>query len=264
MKLLALGNFTINMGQGLTQWQNLAFKKSSDVINVKRQLAILRPYNSTGEIIYHRGVGITIGKNNWEATLFASYKKVDANFVMDTINNENYISSFQSSGLHRTKSEAEDKGSQKQFAFGGNLAYNKNNCHVGINAIQYHFKFPVKKSLDPFNIYALSGTILGNYSIDYSYTFKNIHFFGEAATTNNFNKAFINGLMISVDTKTDISLVYRNISKQYQSLYSNAFTENTSPINEKGIYAGISIRPANFWVINADADFISFPGLSIW
>lgn len=261
IKLLALGNFTLNMGQGLTQWQNLAFKKSSDVINVKRQLAILRPYNSTGEIIYHRGVGITIGKNNWEATLFASYKKVDANFLMDTINNENYISSFQTSGLHRTKSEAEDKGSQKQFAFGGNLAYNKNNWHVGINAIQYHFKFPVKKSLDPFNIYALSGTILGNYSIDYSYTVKNIHFFGEAATTNNFNKAFINGLMISVDTKTDISLVYRNISKQYQSLYSNAFTENTSPINEKGIYAGISIRPANFWVINAYADFYKFPWL---
>ncbi|MBL0144814.1 MAG: hypothetical protein IPP48_02690 [Chitinophagaceae bacterium] len=27
VKALALGDFTVNMGQGLTQWQSLAFKK---------------------------------------------------------------------------------------------------------------------------------------------------------------------------------------------------------------------------------------------
>ncbi len=261
IKLLAIGNFTVNMGQGLTQWQNLAFKKGSDVINVKRQLAILRPFNSTGEINYHRGIGITIAKNNIAATLFASYKKVDGNFINDTINNENYISSLQSSGLHRTKSETDDKGVQKQYTFGGNFSYNRNNWHVGVNAIQYHFQLPINKSPDPYNIYSLSGKNLGNYSIDYSYTFKNLHFFGEAATTNNFNKAFINGLMISVDNKADISLVYRNISEKYQSLYTNSFTENTYPNNEKGVYAGISIRPSGFWRINAYADFYKFPWL---
>ena len=261
VKLLAIGSFTINMGQGLTQWQNLAFRKSSDVINVKRQLAILRPFNSTGEINYNRGIGITIAKNNIAATLFASYKKVDGNFINDTINNENYISSLQSSGLHRTKSETDDKGVQKQYTFGGNLSYNRNNWHVGVNAIQYHFQLPINKSADPYNIYSLSGKNFGNYSIDYSYTFKNFHFFGEAATTNNFNKAFINGLMISVDNKADISLVYRNISEKYQSLYTNSFTENTYPNNEKGIYAGISIRPSGFWRINAYADFYKFPWL---
>ncbi len=261
IKLLAIGNFTVNMGQGLTQWQNLAFRKSSDVINVKRQLAILRPFNSTGEINYHRGIGITIAKNNIAATLFASYKKVDGNFINDTINNENYISSLQSSGLHRTKSETDDKGAQKQFAFGGNLSYNSNNWHVGVNAVQYHFQLPINKSADPYNIYSLSGKSPGNYSIDYSYTFKNLHFFGEAATTSNFNKAFINGLMISVDSKATISLVYRNISEKYQSLYTNSFTENTYPNNEKGVYAGISIQPSDFWRINAYADFYKFPWL---
>ena len=48
VKALALGDFAVNMGQGLTQWQSLAFKKSSDVTNTKRQLAVLRPYNSAG------------------------------------------------------------------------------------------------------------------------------------------------------------------------------------------------------------------------
>ena len=261
IKSLALGDFTVNMGQGLTQWQSLAFKKGSDVINIKRQLAVLRPYNSAGEVNFHRGFGITIAKNNLEATLFASYKSIDANFVADTLNNEDYISSLQTSGLHRTKSETDDKGVQQQLAFGGNIAYNKSNWHLGVNAIQYHFKLPINKQQSPYNIYAISGKNMGNYSIDYSYTFRNLHFFGEAAATNNFNKAFVNGLVISVDSKVDMSLLYRNISSKYQSLYTNAFTESTFPNNEKGMYAGISLHPNDFWRIDAYADFYKFPWL---
>ncbi|MEO6723086.1 MAG: helix-hairpin-helix domain-containing protein [Ferruginibacter sp.] len=261
IKSLAIGDFTVNLGQGLTQWQSLAFKKGPDVTNIKRQLSVLRPYNSAGEINFHRGVGITIAKNNLEATLFASYKKVDANFVLDTLNNEDFVSSLQTSGLHRTNSESIDRGVQRQFTFGGNLSYNFKNLHVGVNGVQYHFKLPINKSADPYNIYALSGSSLGNYSIDYSYTFKNLHFFGEAAITNNFDKAFVNGLIVSVDPKVDMSILHRSISKSYQSLYTNAFTESTFPNNEKGIFAGITIRPDNAWRLDAYADFYKFPWL---
>ncbi len=261
IKAIALGDFAVNMGQGLIQWQSLAFKKSSDVTNTKRQLAVLRPYNSAGEINFHRGIGITLAKNYFEATVFASFKNTDANFLVDTLNNEDFISSLQTSGLHRTKTEIADKGVQKQLAFGGNIAFNKNNFHLGFNNIQYRFKLPIIKEADPYNLYALSGKNFSNYSIDYSYTFKNLHFFGEAAATNNFDKAFVNGLIISADARIDMSLVYRNIAKKYQSLYTNAFTENSLPTNEQGIYAGITIRANDFWRIDAYADFYKFPWL---
>ena len=252
---LAIGDFTVNLGQGLTQWQSLAFKKSADVTNIKRQLAVLRPYNSAGEINFHRGVGITLGKNNWEATVFASYKKVDANFTTDTVNNEDFISSLQTSGLHRTKSEVANKGAQQQLAFGGNIAYNTNRFHVGVNGVQYQFKLPIQKKPDSYNLYAISGNHFGNYSVDYSYAYRNLHFFGEAAFTNQWDKAFVNGLIASLDSKIDMSLLYRNISKSYQSLYTSAFTEGTLPNNEKGLYAGISVKPTAFWRIDAYADF---------
>ncbi|MEI9935259.1 MAG: hypothetical protein WDM71_10520 [Ferruginibacter sp.] len=117
------------------------------------------------------------------------------------------------------------------------------------------------KRNDLYNLFALSGKNFGNNSIDYSYTFKNFHVFGEAATTNNFDKAFINGLLISMDANVDMSFLYRNISRSYQSLYTNAFTENASPNNEKGFYSGISIHPNNAWHIDAYSDFYSFPWL---
>ncbi len=262
VKSLALGDFTVNMGQGLTQWQSLAFKKGPDIAAVKRQSAVLRPYNAAGEINFHRGLGITIGKNNWEATVFGSYRKLDANFIAaDSLTEEDIISSLQTSGYHRTKSEVEDKNVQRQIAFGGNVAFRFQQLHIGFNAIQYQFKYLMVKDAQPYNKYALTGKSFGNYSADYSYTFRNMHIFGELATTGKKGLAFVNGLLISVSSNVDMSLLYRNISREYQSLYTNAFTESTYPTNEKGLFTGISIRPAQGWQVDGYVDLYKFPWL---
>lgn len=112
---LAIGDFTVNMGQGLIQWQSLAFKKSAEVMGVKRQSPVLRPYNSAGEFYFHRGAGITIKKGRLEATVFASLRKLSANFAADTVNNEDFVSSLLNSGYHRTAGENEDRNKLTQF-----------------------------------------------------------------------------------------------------------------------------------------------------
>jgi len=258
---LALGDFSVNMGQGLIQWQGLAFKKSADVMGVKRQAAVLRPYSSAGEFYFHRGGGITIKKGKLEGTAFASFRKLSANFVADTVNNEDFISSFLTSGYHRTSSENADRNNLTQTAFGGNIIYRGKKWHVGVNGIYYHFSLPVQKRDEPYNLYAISGSNWYNFSVDYSYTYKNLHWFGEAAADKNSNKAFINGLLVSVDPRVDISFVQRTINKAYQSINGNAFTESTYPTNETGFYTGISIRPAIGWRLDAYADIYKFPWL---
>jgi Helix-hairpin-helix motif len=258
---LALGDFTVNMGQGLIQWQSLAFKKSVDVLGVKRQSSILRPYNSAGEFYFHRGAGVTIQKGRLEATSFASIRKLSANFVADTVNNEDFISSFLTSGYHRTGSENDDRNNLTQTTFGGNINYRGDCWHVGINGIYYNFSLPVQKRDEPYNLYAISGKNWYNFSVDYSYTYKNLHFFGEAAADKNFDKAFINGLLVSVDPRIDISFVQRTINAGYQSVNGNAFTENTYPSNETGFYTGITVRPASAWRLDVYGDIYKFPWL---
>lgn len=258
---LALGDFTVNMGQGLIQWQGLAYGKSADVTGVKRQSTILRPYNSAGEYNFHRGVGITIQKNHVEATAFASIRKISANFVADTVNSTDFFSSFLTSGYNRTASEIDDRNDLTQTAFGGNVTYRTDRWHVGVNGIYYHFSVPIQKRAEPYNLYAISGNNWGNMSVDYSYTFRNFHFFGEAAVDKNFDKAMVNGLLISADRRVDLSIVQRSISPGYQSINGNAFTENTYPTNEKGIYAGISIHPNSSLRFDAYGDLYRFPWL---
>ena len=48
IKSIALGDYTVNLGQGLIQWQSLGFGKSSEVMSIKRQAPVLIPYRSAG------------------------------------------------------------------------------------------------------------------------------------------------------------------------------------------------------------------------
>jgi hypothetical protein len=259
---LALGDFTVNMGQGLIQWQQLAFKKSVEIVSIKREATILQPYNAAGEINFHRGVGITLGRKSWQATVFVSAKKVDANFVTDTLQASlDHISSLQTSGYHRTRSEIADKAAQQQLVVGGNLSYRYKQLAIGVNTVQYKFRWPLVKTNDPYNLYALSGRNLGNLSIDYSYTFKNIHFFGEVARSSNASLAMINGLLVSMSSSVDMSFLYRNISPAYQSLYTAAFTESSFPVNEKGLYMGLTLHPDTKLKVDAYMDVFRFPWL---
>ncbi len=258
---LVLGDFTVNMGQGLVHWQSLAFKKSADITGLKRQSAVLRPYSSSGEFFFHRGAGITVRKGKIESTAFISFRRLSANLVSDTASGDPFISSILTSGYHRSPAEQADRNVLTQTAVGSTVAYKRKRGQVAVNGVGYLFSVPIKKRDDPYNLYALSGKKWFNMSADYSYTYKNLHFFGEAAADQNFNKAFINGLLVSVDPRADLSILHRHIAPAYQSVSGNAFTESTSPTNERGLFTGICLRPGSGWKIETYADIYRFPWL---
>ncbi len=260
IKRLAIGDFTVNIAQGLLSYQSLAFRKSPDVLNIKRQTEIFRPYNSPGEYNFHRGAAITVGTkdNKWLVSAFVSKKKVDANAVVDSANYEDYVSSILNSGYHRTAAENADRKTIDQFTVGGRVQFRNTRLMLGANAIHYQLSSPLQKTPDPYNYYAFSGKQLTGVSVDYAYTYRNIHVFGEIASDHDGHLAFVNGLIASLDTRVDFSLLYRNIARDYHSLYANAFTESTTPINEKGMYAGLSIKPWGFLRLDMYADMYSF------
>ncbi|HRP56799.1 hypothetical protein [Agriterribacter sp.] len=261
VKAVALGDYTINMGQGLIHWQGMAFGKGAAAVNIKRQAHTLRPYNSSGAFYFHRGAAVTVEKNNWQGTAFLSLKKSDAKTSPDPVSGEDIISSVHTSGYHRTQSERSDRRGLHQLTYGTNLVRKQKHWHMGLNMVQYHFNRKIQKEADPYNLYALKGKDNGNYSIDYGLTLRNMHAFGEFATDNHFNKAAINGLLISVHSKADLSLLHRSISKSYQAFYGNAFTVNTTVSNEQGLYAGFSLRPFPAWGIHFYTDVYRFPWL---
>lgn len=255
IKALALGDYTVNMGQGLIHWQSLAFKKSAAVIQVKRQGPVLKPYSAAGEYYFHRGAGITMQHKNWEATMFASLRKLDANLSGDS------VTSILTTGYHRTQAESNERYNLDRFTAGGNIRYSRPGWHIGVNTVHYQFSHPFKRSDDPYDLFAVTGSRWSNHSLDYAFTHRNLHVYGETAVDQQFNKAFLHGLLMSLDPKADLAVVYRHIDKEYQALQGNAFTESYLPGNEQGLYAGLTLRPAPEWQIDAYADCFRFPWL---
>ena len=256
IKALALGDYVVNLGQGLTQWHSLGFGKSVDVMNSKRQSPTILPYRSSGEFYFNRGAAATVElTKRIDVTGFISYKPFSGNLDADSINR---FTSFGTSGYHRTTSEIADRNRIRDFSVGGNLVYHTGNFKAGINAVSHRFSVPMEKRDDPYNYFAFSGKQAFNGSIDYSFTHKNAHFFGEVAADKNFHYAATNGMLLSMDKKVSLSLLYRHLSKDYQSLYGNAFSESSLPSNEKGLYAGILVLPSARWQLAAYADFYQF------
>src|SRR5690606_7363706 len=224
--------------------------------------------NSAGEFFFHRGAGITAKKRNLEMTVFISSRKLSANTEGDPATESESLSSFLTSGNHRTALEAEHKNAVGQLAMGGNIrmtrerrSFRGGSFHVGLNGVAYRYTAAIQKRDLPYNLFAIRGEKWMNASVDYSVTWRHLHAFGELAVDKNMSKAMVQGLLLTLDHRAELSLLARGISPQYQSMYANAFTESSLPNNEYGFFAGITIRPANYWRISLYADVYSFPWL---
>lgn len=260
LRTIALGDFTMNMGQGLVQWQSLAFKKSSDAGTIRRQSAVILPYQSSGEFYFNRGMALGFARKKFLAHLFFSSRALDGNTETDSLAHIS-IGSFDVSGLHRTEREQAGRSSVRQLSYGGTLHYHQQWYRIGINGVRHVFSMPIQKPDAAYKQFAIRGTDWMNASIDYQGTFRNLHLFGELAIDRNLTPAFVHGSLLSLDKNVDLSLLYRNIGKEYQSLYGNAFTEQRLPSNENGLFAGLRLRSGSSWRLDAYYDLFRFPWL---
>ena len=264
LKSAALGDFQAQFGQGLVFWSGLAFGKSSDGVSIKRNAQGLRPYTSVDENRFLRGGGTTLKFGNVEVTAFGSYKLLDANVstAIDTLTEqEETVSSIFSGGFHRTPGELEDRQSLSEAVYGGNVSYKGRRLSIGVTAVGYQFSKNIQRSDALYNVNEFSGKQNSNYGLDYSYIWKNFHFFGEFALSQNLGFATTNGVFMTFDPRVTITAMVRHLQPKYQALYANAVTENSRMNNETGYYLGFNITPFKGWYLNGFFDVFRFPWL---
>ncbi len=263
VKTLALGDYQLQFGQGLTLWSGMSFGKSSYVLNLNKKARGIKKYSSVDENMFLRGIGTTIRINNFDISGFYSKKKIDANIqVLDTLSEEiRVVSSFQATGLHSKPSELYDKDAIDETIIGGNVSFNQEYFNVGLTYAYYYFGADLEKNIVPYNQFDFRGSENFNIGLDYQLIVKNINFFGEVAMSQNKAIAYLNGALLHLAPQVSLSILHRNYQRNYQAYYSNAFSENTYNFNENGIYIGAEIHPVKRWKISAYYDTYSFPWL---
>ncbi len=244
LKNMVLGDYTVNMGQGLIHWQGYALGRSSNMMSCFRQGELFRPHSGTDENRFGRGIAVQLQKNAIELAVFVSHKKIDANIITDTASNKSFASSMLLSGLHRTKNELIDKKALQTFMTGANLKVNTKFGKTSLNIIHTAFDHPIKKRDEPYNRFAIRGNQWQNASIDHSISTRIGFLFGEMAVDKKANKAIIVGLIKSLGSSLDIALLYRNMGVKFRSLASNVFSESQESGNEKGYFFNINYTPS--------------------
>lgn len=262
MNVLALGDYNLQFGQGLTMWSGLAFGKSSGAIAIKKNGRGITPYTSVDENRFMRGAAGMFSVKDFNIYTFVSYKKLDANISSDSLDGENFlISSLTESGLHNTPSTLIDKDIISEFVSGARIEYNKYRFKMGVTGVYTRFGQDIPVGDQLYKMYHFSGRENINTGLDYTLLLNNTNIFGEFARSMNGGFATLNGIMTSPDRFLTLSFLHRYFSKDYQVFYATAFQEASSVTNEHGLYLGGEIRFSRRWNITSYTDLFSFPWL---
>lgn len=265
LRKVAIGDYQMEIGQGIALWTGYAFNKTVDAVGVRKNARGVRPYTSVDETRFMRGAAVEVGHEDFSLTAWASRKGVDGSIrLLDTLEGEDarLASSINLTGLHRTTSELERKNSITETIMGGSFKYSSRSFQAGISAIQQGYDTPLERADRPVNQYEFSGTDLLSLTADYSYVVNNLSLFGEAAQSRSSGSiAYLQGMVLALSQKATLSAVYRNYPKDYHTFYARGFAESSRAINESGIYVGGAFRFSEAWSLNVYADKFQSPWL---
>lgn len=258
IKALAIGDYQVSFGQGLTFSTGLALGKNASTLNIKRNSNLIRPYTSAQENQFLRGAAISYDFKKLNITLIYSRLKSDANTIerTDTTEFEEgiIVSSLQNTGLHSTPGEIADKNAIVISNYGGHISYETKRLNIGTTAVYTDLGADFQRNPTYYNKFEFIGKSNFVTGIDLNYVYKNINLFSEISRSINGGLATQAGLIASLDPKLSLSLLYRNYQKNYQSLYTNALAEASRAVNERGLYIGIEAKFNPYWTLNSYFD----------
>ena len=264
IKNLIVGDFQAQFGQGLLLGGGFGMGKGSESITtIRRSNLGFIPYTSLNEFGYFRGaaVAMTLLKNLTLSGFVSRLNRDGRINQSETIEDLNSISSFGTTGFHRTISELESRKQIKEVNRGLILNYKLKGLDGGLIFHQTNFSIPIYREPSIYNQFVFSGDQNKNLGFFINYSLSNLTFFTESAITLGKGRAITLGSLGSLSPKLDISLLYRNFSKDFHTFYSNALSESSLPQNESGFYWGMKYMVNKKYSLSGYVDLFRFPWL---
>lgn len=268
---IMLGDFQLQVGQGLVYGAGFASGKGAETVNaVKRNTLGLRPYTSVLESGFFRGIGLTKSIQSFEITMFYSKLKQDGNIQQIStigldptdLDEQEFVNSIQNTGFHRTINERSIKDQLDEESFGGLIEFKPHRrLTIGISGLNTTYSVPLQRRPNNYNQFEFKGDHNHIVSSHVSYSWQNFAFFGESARSKSGGIGAIGGLVASLSPIVDIGFLLRHYDRDFHSFYGNAFSENSRTINENGTYWGLQIKPNRKHKLNVYYDKFSFPWL---
>jgi len=263
LKQLTVGNFNVDFGQGLTLSSGISAGAIPGTGNVRRCARGIVPSQSTNEGNYLRGIAMVLNKWKFRLSLFYSNHKRDGNITATdtTTGNASEVSSFTTTGYHRTPAEIADKNSIRECIFGGNLNFRYSFLSVGFTGLKSQWSGLLEPKIYPYNLFAFRGDNNLNLGMDIQFSLKNTFVFGECSRSLSGGMAFLTGIQVNPDPRLMFALTLRDYERNYQDLLSNALGQNAANANEEGAMVIVNAGLAPGLDLKGYVDLYRFPWL---
>lgn len=258
---LILGDYQPQFGQGLMLGSVFGIGKNGETItSIRRSNIGFLPYTSQYEGGYMRGGALSyqVHKKILLHTLLSSRMR-GGSLVQDTT--QSFVSSFNYSGLHRTRSELNNRNVLQEQNVALIISYQHRKVDAGLMLHHTQFDKALVRNPSLYNSFAFEGNANTNVGAYLNFTSANVTFFSEVAHTLEHGWGGVAGLLTNVTPKLDLSLLARHYARDFYTFYSNALAENASPQNETGIYWGWKYSFSKRSSLAGYLDLFEFPWL---
>ncbi|MEQ8324197.1 MAG: hypothetical protein RH916_05925 [Vicingaceae bacterium] len=258
LKELILGDFQLQVGRGLCFSTKTTRGKPLGIPGIIQKRVALSPNLSMSEYRYLRGFGARLEIGNFQILPFTSLRKLDAG-----IDQNNFITSIDQSGLHRSESEMAKRGKVKLTSLGYDLRYDKGNLTIGqrfVTNTYSHLFSKAKKMYQKFNSTSMKRNLA---ALDLQLQLRSLAIFGEFSWAINYGSAFIAGANFHLGEKIFGQVQFRNYSKSYHSPFTSSIAEKSVIGNELGLFSSLFLPINGKTSLNLSNDRFYFPFLGL-
>ena len=262
VRRLVVGDFSARFGQGTNINTGIRTGLSLTSPGYMSASDEIKPYTSTDENNFFRGVAADLSLKNLELFIYWSNHNSDATLGSFSGTNKDIIESFYSTGLHNSSSSLQKKDAYSEIVYGVTTSYNFKVVRIGFAWSGDRLSLPVMTpGNDPEKIHDFKGDRKDQFSGYYSCMIKKILIYGELTGTENNNYAFVNGLSFRPSDRMTINALYRNYDEGYSAFHGRGPGMRSATGNEEGVLANVNFEAAKHLFISAGADFHYFPWL---
>jgi hypothetical protein len=220
----------------------------------------IKPYTSTDENAFLRGISVTAGTKKAEISVFHSYSAIDASLDTSAAGQIS-VRTLYKTGYHNSASSILKKDAVNETVTGAALSYNNKNLRLGLLWMMNSFSIPViPEKNGAETLYKFEGKQNTIASFYYNYLLGRFLLSGELSSNPGRGYAIVQNITFRPSDRLNINALYRNYSPGYVNFHGRGPGQSYIS-NERSLTGSFSFEAAKGLFVSAGSEIRSFPWL---
>lgn len=262
VRRVILGDYSARFGQGTNINTGISTGLSLTSQGYMSATNEIKPYTSTDENVFFRGMATQLSLKNTEVSLFCSRNNIDASIGTANGNSGDYIENLYKSGSHNTSTLLMKKDAVSESVYGINLSCNFNIIRVGMAWSENRFSLPVRPDYsNPEKVYSFSGLTNNIVSVYYNSMIKRILLYGEVSA-NDFKKyALVQGLSFRPSDRLTVNILCWKYSPGYATFHGKGPGGSSGSYPEESLLGNFTFEAARHLFVRGGFYIRHYPWL---